>query len=325
MRLFGLLFLAAISAFSISCGKKEPPRLTMYDPPPKPANLSAIRREAEVNLKWDMPFQGSAPLKGYAILRAEEGGELSEVGFTDKGAKFKDAGIKNGVTYTYAVSAKSIHDVASPASGVIRVAAALPPDAPLDVSFSIGPDYVEILWKKEAPGVFYNVYKSPAPGNYSFRPHNKKPLSDAFYRDSVNTVADVHYHVRALANTPSWDESPPSAEVKITPGDYIPATPSGLEAVSTQSGIQLLWKENPEIWIKGYMVFKKNDKGEFDLLTETQFPAYADKDVKPGAYSYRITALGPKSESKPSAIKEAVFTAPKQPPLNKEEKKQIGH
>jgi hypothetical protein len=73
-------------------------------PPAPPRSLAAVGAEGAINLIWEA--SGSADLAGYLVLRGEAGGTLRVVTSEPlRETTFRDAGVKAGTRYVYAVVA----------------------------------------------------------------------------------------------------------------------------------------------------------------------------------------------------------------------------
>jgi predicted phage tail protein len=67
--------------------------------------LSATAGNASVALTWTAPADGGAPITGYALYRGTAAGAESLVATLGSVTSYTDAGLKNGTTYYYRVSA----------------------------------------------------------------------------------------------------------------------------------------------------------------------------------------------------------------------------
>lgn len=89
-----------------------------------------------------------------------------------------------------------------------------------------------------------------------------------------------------------------SAPVRVEVKDvFPPAVPAGLAAVasSSESGvfIDLGWQPDTEADLAGYVVYRRQDDGEWKRLTDkpSVAPAFHDADVQPGqSYRYAVSA-----------------------------------
>lgn len=73
--------------------------------PPGPPTLSAAARHASVNLTWTAPSDNFSPITGYNIYRRTMGGTETLLKKLGNVTSYRDAGLKNGTTYFYRVSA----------------------------------------------------------------------------------------------------------------------------------------------------------------------------------------------------------------------------
>jgi len=282
-----------------SCGKKAPPALPSVEPLPGPTNMTAVHRESEIILSWS--YDEKAPIKGFVIERAEDG-DFKKTTFIETGRLYRERDFKDGRLYRYRVFAKGVRGV-SGISSELDISPLPPPSRPEGVSFVIGTESLTIKWSPPAQGLFFNIFRSAE----DFRPLNKEPISETAFTDSLSPDSTVRYLVRALLNTPARDEGPPSDEITVTPGDFIPSNPEGLQAVLTEGGVQLFWKENPETWARGYTVYRAAEAGEFSLIGQTSTPAFLDREPRAGKSIYRVSAFGPAKEGPSSSAVEVEF------------------
>ena len=104
----------------------------------------------------------------------------------------------------------------------------------------------------------------------------------------------------------SFIESDPSEEIILNTTDSTsPATPTGLVAILTNTGIVLKWDENKESDLKGYYLYRLAEgKAEFKRLTDEPLtlPSYFDQSVEEDKlYTYRVTAVDSATQENESA------------------------
>lgn len=303
---FFRLLIIPLFLITSSCGKKEPPQLPSYEKPERPSNLHAIHRGEEILLTWS--YKGDKNLlEGFEVIKAEKEGFV-KIAFVEKGNLYSDKKFTEGDIYKYKVAGRSMNRVMGDFSEEITVNPLPAPPPPIEISFKIEKDSVNISWTHPENSIFFNIYRSKEKGRYTLMPLNKTPLKASAFSDTLNTEAIVYYTVRALTDSLIRDESPASNEIAITPDDYIPLAPEGLQAIALEKGVQLVWKENPETWVREYMVYRgEHREGStqgFELIGKTDTPAFLDKEGSQtpdkkqisGRLFYRIIAIGPTKE-----------------------------
>ncbi len=107
-------------------------------------------------------------------------------------------------------------------------------------------------------------------------------------------------------------ESAPSAPACLTPLDkFPPAAPKGLRTVAEDGAVSLVWDQNADADLDGYLVLRGDAPGD-TLLPITPQPikdaSYRDATVTPGVrYVYVVVAVdtaAPRNQSPPSAREE---------------------
>jgi hypothetical protein len=180
-----------------------------------------------------------------------------------------------------------------PVAIAVRSATAKPPPPPTD-------------W---LPGpTLYNVYRDVSPNSLVLpaaaaapawrvvvpTPVNPAPLAALRFDDPV--VADDRercYVVRAVRGTV---EGPPSPRRCVRVVDlFPPATPTNLQTITVDGGINLIWEPNVDADLGGYIVLRSEDGGA-TLLPLTPSPVtenrYSDRTVRPGVqYMYEVRAV----------------------------------
>ncbi len=284
---------AVMLLFLASCGLKTPPRLPEPERPPAPVNLAAVHREAEVVLTWDYPGRRPGMLREFRVYRS---GDLLA---RTSGQSYADADIAVGSTYEYVVAAVGADGV--PGEGAsVRVSPVAVPAKPEALSAEVVPGGVRLSWRHPEEEVAFNVYRSGRSGIYALRPINAEPVTGTTFDDNPLMNGPVYYTVRAMRGGPSRDEGPASAEVVLSPGDFVPSAPASLRAVRSGDVVLLAWRPSPEIWVRAYRLYRALRGEEFRLLGESRTPSFIDAEAAAGPRSYRVRALGPSAEGPPS-------------------------
>ncbi|TAL26130.1 MAG: hypothetical protein EPN94_03885 [Nitrospirae bacterium] len=287
----------------IACGKKEPPTLKAYEKPDAPSGIKAIHREKNIILSWS--YNTRENLKGFHILRAagtdsqQENTEFKKITFIEKDKNsYTDTDFKTEASYKYKIVALNLKNVLSNDSNVITVKPLPVPPAPENVSFHIGNDALSISWASTRENILYNIYRSSEKGKYGIAPVNDEALKAASYTDNFDPDKTVYYTVRGALNNEYRDEGPASDEIEVNPADFTPSGPEGINAVFAGDKVVISWKENPEVWVKKYRVYRKtNEKEGFKPAGEPVTPAFTDREKTGTKHFYKITAVGPLKES----------------------------
>jgi hypothetical protein len=297
-----------------SCGKKGDPTLKTFEKPIPVKEIRAVHREDELTISWSYPASERAKIKGFYIEKAEiksqESGvkspEFKNITFLKNDvSQFADKDFKVKQVYLYKIRVYSLRDIISDESPIITVKPLPLPEKPKGLKYSVTKDSVVIKWDWVCNEFKYNIYKSYEKGKYPAYPLNNTPLTATSFTDRVEKDKPVYYTLRALLDTNIKDEGYPSEELEVNPESFIPSQPHNLKYVPSEKKVYLMWDENPEVWIKGYRIYrKKGMEIEFTLIGESTLPAFTDNEPLSSKRSYYITAVGPKKESIPSEIVE---------------------
>ena len=291
-----------------SCGKKGEPTLKSYEKPDPPSNLRAIHRESEIILLWDFPKNKEKTIKGFYLMKLIGRGDSERIFLEPDKRSHIDREFTSGSQYAYKIISQNLKGVLSIDSNVIEIEPKELPPSPEKPLFKVAYDSLTLTWEEAGDGIFYNVYKSDKKGQYPLSHLNAEPVKGTSFRDSFNIKKTVYYTVRSLRGGTIRDEGPPSEEIEVNPSEFVPAPPEGIQALATQEGVQLLWKEASETWVIGYRVYRVTDKKEeVVFIGETSVPSYFDKEKASAKRNYRVTALGPSKEGPASEIKDVVF------------------
>jgi len=321
--------------FLNSCGNKGEPTLKSYEKPDPPSNLTAVHRESEIILSWDFRKNKEKTIKGFYLMksmapqsplipplprrdregpkvdgnRSREGrGEVEKIFLKNTERSYSDKEFMIGSKYWYKIISQNLKGVLSIDSNIVEIEPKEPPPVPGGFLFKVEYDSLTLTWEDEGDGIFYNVYKSDKKGVYSWSPINTEPIKGTSFKDSLNIRKTIFYKIRGMRGGVVRDEGPPSKEIEVNPSEFVPASPDGLQAIATEEGVQLIWKEAPETWVIGYRVYRRIDKEEgFVFIGETPVPAYFDKEKPTTRRNYRVTALGPSKEGIAAEIRDVVF------------------
>jgi hypothetical protein len=310
-----ILILLMLSSLIISCGKKGEPTLKSYEKPPAPSNLRAIHRESEIFLFWDFPAGEEDTIKGFQILRADidvskgASDNFERLAFLEPDKRtYTDTDFKIGSKYRYKIVSENLKGIISKDSNIIEVLLEDPPLPPERLFFNIEFNFITISWKSVGEKILYNIYKSDNSGIYSLMPLNNEPLKETSFRDSFDVKKTVYYTVRSLRRTDIRSEGAPSGELVVSPSDFVPSAPEGLQAVISEDKVYLIWKEVPETWIDGYRVYRETDTSVgYVFIGETTVPAFIDNEKPLTKRNYKVTALGPSKEGPSTEIRDVMF------------------
>jgi fibronectin type 3 domain-containing protein len=284
-----------------ACGRKGPPTLKAYEKPQAPQGLSAIHREDQIILSWSYPENLRVELKGFEVLRAEDGGFQRIGSAGNDESSFIDRTFRADVTYRYKVVARNPKGILSDDSDIIAFTPRQIPPVPENLRFTVGVEGIELSWKSSGEGVCYNIYKTAEKGKYAGVPLNREPECSNFFRDAATSPdRAVYYTVRALHKTAIRDEGYASEEIEVSPSHFVPSPPVDLRVVRGEDKVHLIWKESPETWVKGYRVYRRKQGEEaFTFLGKAAIPSFTDTEKIEGKAWYMIKALGPVKESGP--------------------------
>jgi hypothetical protein len=299
-----------IVILTFSCGRKGSLTLKAYEKPASPANITAFHRDGGIYIFWQYPVQERLKIKGCQLLKSGDGGiSFKELAFLKPDElDYTDRDFITGHDYQYKFRCISLRDVFSDDSVIIKISPRSLPQKPEEISSVIKNDSLQIRWKIP-PDVKANIYKTFHKGSYSFYPINSEPLTNNFFVDKLEISRAVYYTVRLLRGTDIRDEGPPSDELEVNPAFFVPSSPSGLNYAPVEKKVYLLWKENPENWVKGYRIYRKRPNDDkFALIGETAAPVIIDAEPIASKTSYYVTAVGPQAESNPSETIEIILS-----------------
>ncbi len=299
-----IIFLVAL--LLAACGKRGDPTLTTFVKPAPLTNINVVHRGNSIFLSWSYSVSSDMQelVKGFYIEKAggKEDNNPAEfrriVLLPGTVNHYTDTDFEAGRPYFYKILVYSVRNIISDPSPVVKVLPAPLPQPPQGLLFEVKNDTVEISWNKISGKVKYNIYRSSKKNTFPKSPLNKAALSEPLFRDKVETGSPLYYEVTALLDTNIKDEGFPSKVLEVDPETFVPSKPSGLKYVYAPKGVVLMWKENPESWVKQYRVYRKRAmEGGYSIIGEAVTPTFKDDETVTSKTLYYITALGPSMES----------------------------
>ncbi len=334
---FTLLFIFALLLL-YGCGRKAPPVPPGTLRPVAIKDLSCRFKPQGVELSWTVPIRNhdGSPLvkiKEFHLFKAEldlenqcngcpvSFGPPIRIPFEAKPEEarkvyYEDRTLREGKRYIYEVKTVKSWFVASDPSNRVEIVWHTPPNAPRNLKAVSVEKGVKLIWdapRKWANGkpidkpLSYRIYRSKVENN-SWRLLRDNVKKTSYLDKKVRGKIRYKYKVSAvLMFHGTLIEGQATEPVAIAPKDLIaPKPPTGLIAIATNAGVELLWKDNREPDLAGYLIYRQDPKGRIKLLNNLPIPLprYVDRGKKrPGRYYYWVTAVDdaqPPNESGPS-------------------------
>jgi len=266
--------------------------------PTRPEGLNATAGDAHVRLSWHPPTDKKGfEITNYSIFRGLSGATLALTTSVGNLTEFNDTGLKNGVTYHYAISATNARGE-GPLSNTTKATTGKVPSAPTNIS--VNPTYSRMVLTWSHPTddggsavSGFNLYRGDAPDNLTLvqKVGNVTYLVDF----SVQNGRTYHY---AMSASNAWGEGPTSGTVSGIPGK-VPSAPSA-NATAGNGYVSLEWTlpDDGGCPLLHYLVFKGEDPGALVVVLNTTNTSHNDTDVVNGrTYHYAVIAVTIKGES----------------------------
>ncbi|MCK5290429.1 MAG: fibronectin type III domain-containing protein [Thermoplasmata archaeon] len=284
--------------------------------PSVPQNLQANGENSQVGLTWNASeTDGGYPITNYKIYKGTtSGGEtfLADVGNV---LTYTDAGLTNGQTYYYQVSAVNMLGESVLTAEVNATPMTISTE-PRNLVTVAGNSIVQLSWDTPlydggSSITNYTVYRGTTSGGEVLL----EQLGDVLSYDDTAVLNGITYYYQVTA-TNAAGEGTPSEEAYATPA-LAPNAPLGLTAIAGDSVINVTWVPpsfdggSP---ITNYTIYKGTiSGGQILLTTVSDVRYYLDQDVVIGVtYYYRVGAVNSMGEGPLS--NEASATPVNQPP-----------
>jgi predicted small lipoprotein YifL len=209
-----------------------------------------------------------------------------------------------GRRYTYVVTASDSTGRTSAPSSRLSVIYITAPAPPAGLQGQPGEQQVTLSWlppttlgdgSPVAGAITYEVLRSPGP-EVALAPITPTPLPEPRYTDThLENDRPYSYAVVAIrSDAGGIARSAPSDTIAVTPRDMTPpAPPAGLVAIPSPGTVRLAWNASPEPDVAAYIIYRQGVAGPPARLGRVTAPGttFTDRDVTPGTYRYRVTAL----------------------------------
>jgi parallel beta-helix repeat protein len=207
--------------------------------PDVPGDFFGDHGDGYINLTWDAPFDGGAPITQYFIYRNGTSGPF--VTLLPETLWFNDTDVVNGVTYTYFISANNSLGEGEQTDDLPVIAGGVP-SRPLDLTLDVGDSQVTLTWTAPVadggmPIINYRVYRALVLGDWE----EIEPFTTSLtYMDNTVTNGITYFYAVTARNVVG--ESDYSQEKSGTP-QGVPDEPTLLTAVGWNSYVIITWDE----------------------------------------------------------------------------------
>ncbi|XID92815.1 DUF4466 family protein [Paenibacillaceae bacterium WGS1546] len=181
-------------------------------PPAAPTGLTATAGNAQATLSWN----ASGGATGYNMKRATtSGGPYATIATGVTGTSYTNAGLTNGTTYYYVVSAVNVAGESANSAPVSVTPSAAPtvPAAPTGLTATAGDGQATLSWNASSGATGYNVKRATTSGG----PYATVAtgVTGTSYTEAGLTNGVTYYYVVSASNAAG--ESANSAQVDVTP------------------------------------------------------------------------------------------------------------
>jgi fibronectin type 3 domain-containing protein len=260
--------------------------------PAAPSGLLATAGNAQVSLHWN----ASTGAASYHVKRATtSGGPYTQVA-AQSTSNFTDAGLINGTTHFYVVSAvNSAGESANSSEASAKpTAPAQAPAAPAGLAATAGNAQVSLTWTAGAGATSYHVKRGTTSGG----PYTQIAApSVANFVDTGLTNGTTYFYVASALN--SAGESANSTQVSATPTapTQPPAVPTGLQATPGNAQVALTW--NASTGAASYHLKRSaTSGGPYAQIAAPTTTSFTNTGLTNGTtYFYVVSALNSLGES----------------------------
>jgi fibronectin type 3 domain-containing protein len=228
---------------------------------------------------------------GYNVYRStSETGPYTAVAWPTTNA-YTNTGLTAGMKYYYQIKAYTMVGTTKVSGAYSDVVSSTPiPATPTGVNaVSAGSTSIYLTWTAVPGATGYNVYRSTSEtGTYTAVAW---PTSNTYTNTGLTTGTMYYYQIKAYTMVGTTKISGAYSVVVSTMPIPIPATPSGVYAISSgYESIHLTWTAAPEV--TGYMIYRSTSAtGVFSQIATVTESAYTNTELTTGTkYYFKIKA-----------------------------------
>ena len=282
------------------------------EPPAAPA-LSATATATSVELDWNEPANGGAPVTGYEVYRGETSGSATFLTTVTGATSYSDTDVLSGQTWWYQVAAVNSVGVGARSNEVSATVPEPPPPAelpsqPATLTATAGNGSVTLNWTPPdddggAAVTGYEIYRSNVQGEEV----SLTPVGNVTTLKDTGLTNGTTYRYQVAAEN-SAGVGPRSTEASATPTAPAtrPSAPRSLKALKVGAAIQLTWvapSSNGGSSILNYKVYRTGGGPNVTFTVPASQLSLLDSSVGPKTwYAYVVSAVNAAGESQASNI-----------------------
>ena len=284
-------------------------------PPSQPLGIASSPGNRTVGLAWAAPADiGGHTITNYTVYRGVGGSPLSKLVTLGVNRTFQDAGLENGLSYSYAVTAINKFGE-GPRSVQVTAVPGVSSGPPENISLETGNRLVSLKWDPpldnggfEVTG--YRIYRGSVSDVLDFIADS----SGNSFNDTGVTNGQIYFYAVSAANTKGEGNRTMTVSglVGVRPG-----APT-LSANTTKTGILLCWtlKSDGGIMPSRYNIYKGIQESALEYLANVTETRFLDENVTVGkTYYYSISAVNTKGEGNRSEPLKVDMVPPNAPPV----------
>lgn len=196
----------------------------------------------------------------------------------------------------YAVRTLGPEGDRSQVSNVVAIVPRTPPAPPERIAVTPAGEGVRIEWTAREGVAGYNVYRRGSQERGYGPPLQIVSVEATSYVDTTPVFGQSYiYTVTAVAERDPLIESAIGSEHEVRYQDrFPPPPPQDLVALAEGGQVRLIWRPAEDEEAAGYLVYRREQNGEFRRITERPVAEteYQDTTVAAGrVYYYRVTAV----------------------------------
>ncbi len=201
-------------------------------PPAAPTGVVATPGNAEATISWNAVSGANS----YNLYWSTTSGVIGTK-ITGATSPYVQAGLSNGTTYYYVITAVNENGESSASAQVSAIPMAPPPAAPTAVTATAGNAQVTVSWNAVSGATSYNLYWSTTPGVTPANGNRIIAATSAYLHTGLSNGTTYYYVVTALnAN----GESTASVQASAQPNPP-PAAPTAVTATAGNAQVTVSW------------------------------------------------------------------------------------